>query len=150
MAGLKLERKHRRPAEEEDEEGEPAPPGDLGLKTTAAGDRVIVSTVLAGMPAYTAGINSGDEIVAINGERVTATSLADRLNALKPRAAVTVTVFRREQLMTFKFTTVEKLPDRYAISPAKDPTPEQRALYRSWVGEEMQIEKAGGPESQKR
>ena len=141
MAGLRLEKKYKPTALDdadlEDEKTAQPPRGDLGLRTSATGDRVFVTTVLAGLPAYAAGINSGDELVAINGERITAATLNERMSALAPRQRVTLTVFRRERLMTFELAATEKPPDLYRIVPLKNATPHQRAFYKAWVGEAM-------------
>ncbi|MCV4939614.1 PDZ domain-containing protein, partial [Escherichia coli] len=43
----------------------------LGAQLAQEGDRLIVRTVRAGTPAYDQGLNAGDQIVALDGKRVT-------------------------------------------------------------------------------
>ncbi|HXG93809.1 MAG TPA: PDZ domain-containing protein [Blastocatellia bacterium] len=143
-AGLKLEKKYQPTPfddtgdkEKKNEQKDEPPRGDLGMRTNATGDRVFVATVLEGLPAYKGGINSGDELIAINGERITAANLAERMSRLKPNDSVSVVVARRERLVTFNLTAAQKPFDRYVITPVKDATAEQRALQRAWLGEEL-------------
>lgn len=130
-----------------DEPGKPAAPrGDLGFRTAGeggragsagrVGDRVTVGSVLAGTPAYGAGIYANDEIVAINSEKVDAGNLTERLSRLRPGQNVTVTLFRRDKLMTLNLTAATQPPDRYAVTQIKESTPEQQALRQAWLHEE--------------
>jgi len=48
----------------------------MGMEVDFSGDRVVVKSVILDGPAYKAGLNSGDEIIAINGMRM----LKDRFN----------------------------------------------------------------------
>jgi predicted metalloprotease with PDZ domain len=119
-----------------DEPGRAAEPrGALGVRTKADGDRVIVSHVLDGTAADAGGVNANDEIVAINGEKVDADNLNERLSRLRPAEKVTLTVFRRDKLMTFNLTAERQPPDRYAIVAVKEAMPGQQELRRAWLHE---------------
>jgi len=119
-------------------------PGALGIRTRANGDRVVVANVIAGTPAYKAGVNSGDELVAINGKKIAAGNGVDLrgrppgdniLNDLYATQRVTLTVFRRERLMNFELLAAVKPFDRYTISELKDATEAQTALRKAWLSE---------------
>ncbi len=56
----------------------------LGVTTRQDDGRVVVASIQRDGPAYAGGVNAEDELVAINGYRVTADGLADRLKALAP------------------------------------------------------------------
>ena len=112
-------------------------PGTLGLRTRNNGDRVIISNVLAGLPAYAAGLNNNDEIVALDGQRLDAANVVERLAEIRQAQAVTLTVFRRERLQTFTLTAAPKPFDTYTFSILKDVTPEQKALAKAWLSEEL-------------
>ena len=146
MAGLHLERGYAplRP-DRPGAKGEPALGGYLGLRTRASGDRVLVNNVLAGTPGYDGGVNANDELVAINGQRIEASNV-DRLFNLRPGQAVTLTVFRRERMMTFTLTAAQKPPDDYKITTIKNPDEKQRALYQAWLHEEMKSGAANSSE----
>jgi predicted metalloprotease with PDZ domain len=83
----------------------PAPTPDkpakawLGATTRNEGGRLLVSQVRRGTPAYEAGLNVDDEILAFDEYRVRADRLDSRLEQYRPGDHVTVLVARREQLM---------------------------------------------------
>jgi predicted metalloprotease with PDZ domain len=110
-------------------------PGALGLRARAQGDRAIVAAVLAGSPAYESGVNTGDEIAAIDGQRVIAANANERLNDLRAGQRVTLTVFRRERLMNIELTAAVKPFDRYTISELTTAGEAQKALRRAWLSE---------------
>ncbi len=110
-------------------------PGALGIRTRAQGDRVLVANVLAGLPAYDGGINSGDEIIAIDGRKVDAANANERLNDLRAGQKLTLTVFRRERMMNFDLTAAIKPFDRYTISELKESGDAQKALRKAWLNE---------------
>jgi predicted metalloprotease with PDZ domain len=124
-------------------------PGTLGLRTRTSsdrvvgnvlapvGDRVIISNVLAGLPAYEAGLNAGDELVALNGQKIDAGNVAERLAELREGQSVHLTVFRRERLLSFTVTAALKRFDTYTLTPLKELTAEQKAIYQAFLREEL-------------
>jgi predicted metalloprotease with PDZ domain len=150
MAGLQLQRRYQRsPLFESGQKDQQAPRGYLGVRTRANGDRVFISNVLEGTPAYDGGVNTEDELVAIEGQRVDSTNINDRMDSLRPRQRVAVTVFRRGRMMTLNLTAEQKPFDRYAIIGLKDPTAEQRAFYLAWLRTDMKAEPEDDDEEEK-
>lgn len=137
-AGLHLERGYApSPLDELGAKGEPALRGYLGLRTRVSGDRVLVNNVLVGTPGYDGGVNANDELAAINGQRIDAGNADHLLNALRPGQSVTLTLFRRERMMTLTLAAAQKPPDRYTITALKEANATQRARYQAWLCEEM-------------
>ena len=105
-----------------------------GLTLRGEGGRVVVVNVLAGSAAWQAGVNAGDELVALDGFRVAS---PDWLNARlmeHPRGAqVRLTVFRRDELVTLALPVDKGPPPRFVVRPAPDATPEQQALRAHWL-----------------
>jgi predicted metalloprotease with PDZ domain len=99
-----------------------------------------------GTPASKADVSAGDEIVAIDGRRIDAANQRRRLDSLLEGQNVTLTLFRREKLMTVNLAAAVKPPDRYSIKPVKDATAAQKALYRAWVRADYQDLKEGARE----
>ena len=106
-------------------------PGSLGVRMRGT----VIASVLAGSPAYQAGVNASDELVALNGRKVDTTNVEARLNELREAQRVTLTVFRRERLMTFEVTAALKPFDAYAMSVMKDASTAQKALLKDWARE---------------
>lgn len=114
-------------------------PGTLGLRTRLNGDRVVAAGVIAGLPSYEGGINSGDELIALDGKRIAAGSI-NVLEELRAGQKVRLTVFRRERLMTFDLTAAVRPFDLYSIAELKNSTPQQLALRQAWLREEAKKE----------
>jgi regulator of sigma E protease len=53
----------------------------LGFVMRAGSGKAVVASVLPGRPASQAGLRAGDQVVAVNGARVTATSLRSTINS---------------------------------------------------------------------
>jgi predicted metalloprotease with PDZ domain len=96
---------------------------------------VVISNVLVGLPAYESGLNSGDELVSIDGQRIDAGNAARRINDLRAGQQVEVAVFRRERMRTFQLTAALKPFDRYQISEEKAATAGEVSLRRQWLAE---------------
>lgn len=110
-------------------------PGTIGLRIRSAGDRAIIANVLAGQPGYEAGLNAGDELVALDGLKLDAGNATRRLNELLAGQTVGLSVFRREALRTFSVTASRKPYDRYLLTDAREASAEAVQLRRGWLRE---------------
>jgi len=90
--------------------------------------RLLVSQVRRGTPAYDAGFNVDDEILAIDDFRVRADRFDNRLQQYTPGDAVTVLVARREQLLRLPVSFGAEPPRewRLELNPAADEAAQQR------------------------
>ena len=107
-----------------------------GLKLAAHDGRAVVRCALSDGPAYTAGVNSGDEILAINGRDVSASRFDQTIAELRPGDTTTLHLLRRGEMRTVSFRLAGMPDARWNISLVKDPTPSQKAAYRSWLHRE--------------
>jgi predicted metalloprotease with PDZ domain len=113
--------------------GEPKPA--LGVRLKSSGGQLSVAAVLSGGPAYAAGFNAGDEIVALDGYRITdEAGIRDRLADRRAGETVTLTVFRREELRTLEVTLGTAPHDKLAIEQVAEPSEEQRRMRGGWLG----------------
>jgi len=115
----------------------------VGFQFKMDGARTVVGNVLAGTPAWRAGVNAGDELVALDGIRVDAMSLGARLQERAPGSTVTLTVFRRDELINLTLPVESGPPQRLAIRPVDTPSPEQQMLLAHWLRMEPAPETAG-------
>jgi predicted metalloprotease with PDZ domain len=110
----------------------PNPPPYLGLNFNGEGNRI--SAVEMGSPAQKAGIWAGDELVALDGFRVSAATLPERLAAYQPHQTICLSVFQGNQLKHFWISLDPPRPDVYTLEALPELAPAQKALQQSWLG----------------
>lgn len=113
---------------------EPSETVYLGLTAHREPGRELIKFVEADGPAQVAGIDAGDELLAIDGFRVTAEQLSDRLKDYQPGDAIVVTVFHQDELRTCSVTLAPPRPTRYQIVPVERPTSIQQQNFAGWLG----------------
>jgi predicted metalloprotease with PDZ domain len=138
VVGLRLDRTSTteagRPAAEEAFFGATfAREGEQIMGKAVQPDALVVKTVPAGTPAYEQGLNAGDQIVAVEGYRATLDFLNARIADKRPGDAVTLTVFRADELRTFPFKLGARTNASYRIVPARLPTEQQKRNYQAWL-----------------
>ncbi len=106
----------------------------LGADLTQEGDRLMVSRVIAGSPAYDQGLNTGDQIVAFDNMRVNKEFFEARLAEKRPGQLVSLTIFRFDDLSALPIKLGSMTDAVYRIVPVEKPTEEQRRIYQSWLG----------------
>jgi predicted metalloprotease with PDZ domain len=128
--GLHLvEDKKKKDDEDEDKAGW------LGCEVETQGARLVVTQVKKGTPAWDAGLNVGDEILAVGDYRTppTVDGWEERLEAYPPGHRDSLLVARRDRLLRLAVTFGEE--PRLAWKLAEDPkaTPEQQAHLEAWL-----------------
>lgn len=107
----------------------------LGWTLASEHGRETIKFVEAGSPAQLAGIDAGDELLAIEGFRVTNAEQAnERLKDYKPGDIVAVTVFHQDELRTCSVTLAGPQPTRYSIVPVEQPSAIQQQKFTGWLG----------------
>ena len=109
--------------------------GWMGATTKTDNGRLIISQVRRGTPAFSAGLNVDDEILAIGDFRVRADQFETRLEQYRPGDTVSVLVARREQLMRVDVTLGSETPKGWALEVKPDATPAQQARLKAWLWE---------------
>ena len=95
-----------------------------------------VRSVRSDSPAYDAGFQPGDELIAIDGRRVTSGSLDDRLKKYEPGDQILITMFRGDELRELSITLAGKPDGKWTLRRVKEPTEAQIASYQSWIGQD--------------
>jgi predicted metalloprotease with PDZ domain len=121
--GLTFERTTRRDA----------PPASLGLRMRLEGGRAIVDAVPRGGPAHQAGIDTGDEIIAIAGRRLTEGRLDLPLQGQTPGNVVPVLASRDGWVRTVEITLALPSPTESKLVPLPDASDASRTLYEKWL-----------------
>jgi predicted metalloprotease with PDZ domain len=115
----------------------------LGIRGKHESGQIRVAAVLADGPAYRAGLSADDEIVAVNGYRVTDDAgLRERLNDRRSGDRVTLTIFRREEQRSIEVELAAASPDKLVIEPVVQPDDLQQRIYESWLAQRVRRETA--------
>jgi predicted metalloprotease with PDZ domain len=103
----------------------------LGITTAATR----VTGTFDGTPAADAGLSPGDEIIAIDGFRMSSDGdLRAACGGRKPGDRVQLSVFRRARLIELAVTLAAAPPTRFEITGVAEPG-EAAARYQAWIGE---------------
>lgn len=104
----------------------------LGIEVRESGGRFIIRRVIENTPAWQAGVNVNDELIALNGFRVS--QFPPRyLKECKPGDQVIATISRDEVLQEIPVKLGHTPAGIKAITRIKDPTDQQRRLYQTWL-----------------
>lgn len=106
----------------------------LGLRTRTENGRTRIAHIMADGPAWDSGISAGDELLALDGYRIDESSLNDRLRDLQPGDTVTLSLFRRDELVHVPIMVAARPASRASLRKVKRPTVRQRTLYEGWMG----------------
>jgi predicted metalloprotease with PDZ domain len=131
------------PEKKENGDAQEPPAAWLGVITEVQAGRLNVTEVRRETPGYEAGVNVGDELLAIDDDRIPPDGLENRLKLYRPGQKATLLVARRDRLTRLTVTFGQKPLPRKLELVAK-PTPQQKAHLEAWLGKEK--EKAEGKE----
>jgi predicted metalloprotease with PDZ domain/ketosteroid isomerase-like protein len=107
----------------------------LGIDLRASGDFARVRAVREDGPAFDAGVEVDDTIIALDDRRMTDSNLDDLLEDVEPGQTIALTVMRNDVLRTMSITASEAAEIDIAFKRVDDPTDAQRAAYESWLGQ---------------
>ncbi len=106
----------------------------VGADLEQTGDRLLITHVRAGTSAYEQGLNANDQIVALDGARVTKETFDARIAEKKPGDTVRLTVFRFDDLRTFDIRLGSRVDAPFRIVPSAQASDEQKRIYQAWLG----------------
>jgi predicted metalloprotease with PDZ domain len=106
----------------------------LGVTTKVASGRVIVSKVVRDSPAWKAGLNPEDELIAIGGFRILPADFPGRLKQYDEDETQTFVVSRRGELKELPVTFAAKPVETWKVRVLKDSTEGQKQRRAAWLG----------------
>ena len=133
--GLELDRHPEKTAGELN--GEPVPAG-FGINWSEEHDTLVVGAVVHGLSAAAAGIIPGDELLAINDERITRENLEDRKRRLLPGETVEFLLARHGRLIRLPITLGVSRPASFEIKVQGRSGDRQLGRLESWLGQSLQ------------
>ncbi len=99
--------------------------------------RLMVRALPSDTPAYQYGLNTGDEIVAIDGSRASNQFLSYVLGEKKPGDKVRLTIFRFDEMRDIEVTLDGRADLNYRILPVENPSEDQKRLYKDYLGADL-------------
>ena len=106
----------------------------LGLTVKTENNQEMIKFVDATSLAALAGVDAGDELLAIDNLRVTADQLSDRLKDYQAGDTIKLSIFHQDQLRTLPVKLVAPQPSRYQIVQVENPTQVQQQNFAGWLG----------------
>ena len=125
--GLDLKGKH-------DDLGEHGEGASLGIKSSASAGRARVTFVHEEGPASAAGLQAFDEIIAMDGLKVSNTDLVERLKDCTPGQVVELAFFRRDRLRHLSIELGPRPFDSYEVRPKDDATAQEKQRFEKLLG----------------
>jgi len=107
--------------------------GSLGVRLRASDGRATIAAVLRGRAAHRAGLDAGDEIVAVGGRRLEGGKVDAALAGRAPGSEVEMVVARDGVMRTINVKLDAPIPDRVRIGLAEGATTAQRSLLQGWL-----------------
>ncbi|MCY7337745.1 MAG: M61 family metallopeptidase [Chamaesiphon sp.] len=105
----------------------------LGINVKTEHGKEAIKSVASNSPAQLAGIDAGDELLAIDGFKVSADKLNDRLKVYQVGQQINLTIFHADRLMTVSVTLSAPQPQQYHLRSLEHPDDLQRQLFKAWV-----------------
>lgn len=109
----------------------------IGADLAEESGRLTIRSVPADTPAYEQGLNSGDQIVAVDGYRASQNFLQSYLGEKKPNDKIRLTIFRFDKLRDVTFTLAGNVRKEYTFTPIDGANAEQGRLYRGYLNADL-------------
>ncbi len=105
----------------------------LGADVRDQGSVLVVTGIRRDSAAARAGLSVEDEIIALDGERVTSRSLRETLDSRQPGDTVRVLFSRRDQIREIEAVLGRQAERGLAITPLPNPDELQAEILNSWL-----------------
>ena len=106
----------------------------VGVGGTASGNSMIVSSVAPDSPAYKAGIQTDDELIAVNDFRLDG-RISGRLEQFEVGEPLEILLSRRGELLRIEVTPAAKTKFDWSLRFVKEPNKRQKRSQASWLGQ---------------
>jgi predicted metalloprotease with PDZ domain len=105
----------------------------VGLDVTAQQGKAMIDKVTKGSPAENAGINSGDELISLDGYRIAAENWGERLGLYRPNEILECIVARRGKILKLPLKLGEQSKESWTLQRIAKPSDEQESAWRNWL-----------------
>ena len=109
----------------------------IGADLTEANGVLSIRSIAANTPAYEHGLNTGDQIVAVDGYRANQAFLQSYIAERKPNDVIKLTIFRFDKLREITFTLGSNGRKDYGFETVAAPTEAQKKLYHDYLNADL-------------
>lgn len=109
----------------------------IGATMAEEDGRLTIRSIPSDTPAFEQGLNTGDQIVAVDGYRASQTFMNSYIGEKKPGDKVKMTVFRFDKLRDIDFTLGKNIRKSYEIATVESPSDAQKKLYQDYLRDEL-------------
>jgi predicted metalloprotease with PDZ domain len=108
----------------------------LGLKVRTDAGRTFVSSVVRGGAGQKGGVDTGDELIAVDGRRIEPGAIDQAMWGCEPGRDVELLVSHEGRIALRRVTLDEARAERAKLVVRPDATPAERARFAAWLGDE--------------
>lgn len=105
----------------------------VGIRPIQKDGKVIINEVIKNSAAEKSGLAPGDEIIALNGLRVSFPEMEKSIKEMKKGDSVKLALIRNSRLFVSELTFAETKTMNYFVEKVKYPTVLQKNIYESWL-----------------
>jgi predicted metalloprotease with PDZ domain len=105
----------------------------LGIALKREHGKEIIKSVANNSPAHLAGIDVGNELLAIDGFKIAADKFTDRLRSYQAGNQIDLTIFQADRLVTVPVVLAAPRSQQYQLQPLEHITDLQRQQFQAWV-----------------
>lgn len=106
----------------------------VGLFAEQRGEKLFIKDILSGSSAEDAGLAAGDEVVALNHERISHNEVEKKLEGFRQGDTLVLTIFRNDKLKDYTLKLLNRKLANYFIDKTDNSAALQKSIYESWLG----------------
>jgi predicted metalloprotease with PDZ domain len=97
--------------------------------------QIAITAIAPDSPAAEAGLDIGDILVALDGDRIEQASFDQRMAEKKIGSKIELTVTRRNKLMNVSVPVINRERITYSVKEKMNPTDLQKKIFTTWLAE---------------
>jgi len=105
----------------------------IGVSTRESAGGTTITRVVSGSPGSRAGLDAGDELVAVDGVKSDGDRLTTVLGRKTPGDSIRITVFRESRLREVAVAVRESPVPEYTTAKVSEPTDLQKKIFEDWL-----------------
>ena len=113
----------------------PTGAGFLNRRRRVPQGQIAITSIAPDSPADEAGLDFGDVLIAMDGDRVDPASFNQRFAEKKIGSTIQLAVMRRDRLLTIAVPVAAAEPITYSIKEKPNATELERQIFTSWLAE---------------